>query len=97
MSKNDICFEQIKTAFVGILPLHSTLIFDTNLKIKKQLKQYIFINLYAHFFEIMEKGRPMIPITNMEKNINISFINPRIMDIIEFILKTQDFLNIKLY
>ena len=35
----------------------------------------------------MEKGRPMIPITNMEKNINISFINPRIMDIIEFILK----------
>ena len=45
----------------------------------------------------MEKGRPMIPITNMEKNINISFINPRIMDIIEFILKTQDYLNIKLY
>ena len=46
----------------------------------------------------MEKGRPMIPITNMEKNINISFINPRIMDIIEFILKkTQDNLNIKLY
>ena len=45
----------------------------------------------------MEKGRPMIPITNMEKNINISFINPRIMDIIEIILKTQDFLNIKLY
>ena len=37
----------------------------------------------------MEKGRPIIPITNMEKNINISFINPRIMDIINFILKLK--------
>ena len=35
----------------------------------------------------MEKGRPMVPIKNMEKNINISFINPRILDIIKFILK----------
>ena len=39
MSKNDICLEQIKTLFVGILPLHSTRIFEITLKIKKHDKQ----------------------------------------------------------